>query len=212
MIPLALVAMMLGSFLGGFAFAVWGNQTAMDSASAFFGCFALVFTAGFIAPSKRAKTTLVFVGLITLLALLSLIVSLTTNFEGLGDQPPLRKIIIPVSQILGGLYAAFILPPLITPGTLLEQLWKEISALGAVVVFFGIIICLGGFMARFFAGTWAGVVTGTGVIALGIATWFFPMVHLLFRMRKLPVAMGQIINQETSMPDNREGVDELPNN
>ncbi len=88
MAPLALLALMLGSLLGGLALSLFGNQLAMDSASALLGCFAMVFTAGLIAPSKRAKTTLICAGLVTLLALITLAASIATDFEGLGDQPP----------------------------------------------------------------------------------------------------------------------------
>ena len=178
MVPLAFLAMMLGSLLGGVALAVFGNQTAVDTGSAFLGCFALVF-----------------VGLIALLAIISLGLSVATNVEGLADRPPLQKILIPVSQILGGLYAAFLLPPLITPGILLEQLWKEIRVLGMVVILFGIVISLGGMLARMFAGTWAGAATGLGVIALGVATWLFPIAHLFLRMRRLPAAMNDLMSQ-----------------
>ncbi len=195
MVPLAFLAMMLGSLLGGVALAVFGNQTAVDTGSAFLGCFALVFAAGLIAPTKRVKTTLVFVGLIALLAIISLGLSVATNVEGLADRPPLQKILIPVSQILGGLYAAFLLPPLITPGILLEQLWKEIRVLGVVVILFGIVISLGGMLARMFAGTWAGAATGLVVIALGFATWLFPITHLFLRMRRLPAAMNDLMSQ-----------------
>lgn len=183
--PLALLALMLGSLLGGFTFSIFGNQSAVDSGSAFLGCFALVFVASFIAPVKRGKISLIFAGLIVLLALISLILSFTTSLEGFANQSVLLKVLIPVSQILGGLYAAFLLPPLVTPGTLLEQLWKEIIALGTVVVLFGIIISLGGLVTRVFTGTWVGVAIGLGVIALGGVTWLFPYAHLFLRVRKL---------------------------
>jgi len=184
MVPLAILAMMLGSLFGGIVLSVFGNQTAIDSSSAFFSCFALVFIAGFIAPAKRSNTTLLFAGLVTLLALVSLVVSVATSIEGFADQPTLHKILIPVSQILGALYAAFLLPPLVTPGILLEKLWKEINVLGITVIFLGIVISLGGLMARVFAGTWAGAATGLGVFVLGLLTWAFPFAHVFLRMRR----------------------------
>ena len=200
MAPLAFLAMMLGSLLGGIALSVFGNQTAVDSGSAFFGCFALVFIAGLIAPAKRGNTTLIFAGLVTLLALVSLVASIATSLEGFADRPPLQKILIPVSQILGGLYAAFLLPPLVNPGTLLEQLWKEINALGMVVILLGIVISLGGLVAQVFAGTWAGAATGLGVLALGVATWLFHFAHVLLRMR-LPAAMNNLMSQNDNSSD-----------
>lgn len=189
MLPVALLAMMSGSLLGGFALSLFGNQSAADSGSAFLGCFALVFVAGLIAPTKRGKTSLVFAGLIALLALVSLVISFTTSVEGFADRPYLLKILIPTSQILGGLYAAFLLPPLATSGTMLEQLWKEITALGAVVIILGVAISLGGVIARMFVGTWVGVFLGLGVVTLGIATWLFPFAHIFLRMRGISAAM-----------------------
>ena len=204
MVPLAFIAMMLGSLLGGLALSVFGNQTATDTGSAFWGCFALVFAAGLIAPAKRGKTTLVFAGLNALFALILLGLSVATNIESFTDQTPLQKILVPVSQILGGLYAAFLLPPLVTPGALLEQLWKEIIALGVTVILFGIVISLGGLLARVVAGTWAGVATGLGVIALGVATWLFPFAHLFLRMRRLPAAMNDLMNQNDASSKRQE--------
>ena len=201
MAPLAFLAMMLGSFLGGIALSVFGNQTAVDSGSAFFGCFALVFIAGLIAPAKRGNTMLIFAGLVTLLALVSLVVSIATSLEGFADRPPLQKVLVPVSQILGGLYAAFLLPPLVTPGTLLEQLWKEINSLGMVVILLGIVISLGGLVARVLAGTWVGAATGLGVIALGVATWLFSFAHVFLRIRRLPATMNSSMSQNNNSSD-----------
>ena len=189
LVPLAIIALMLGSLFGGIVLSVFGNQTAMDSSSAFFGCFALVFIAGFIAPAKRSNTALIFAGVVILLSLISLVVSFATSIEGFADRPTLQKILIPVSQILGALYAAFLLPPLVTPGTLLEQIWKEINALGIVVILFGILISLGGLVARIFVSTWAGATTGLGVIVFGIATWLFSFVHVFLRTRKFTANM-----------------------
>ena len=184
MAPLAILALMLGSLLGGIALSVFGSQTAIDGGGAFFGCFSLVFIAGLVAPAKRSNVTLILAGLVTLLALVSLAAS-AAGLEEFADRPPLSKILIPVNQILGGLYAAFLLLPLVTPGTTLEQLWKEINALGLLVILLGIVISLGGLVARVFAGIWVGVAIGLGVIALGITTWLFPFAHIYLRMKSL---------------------------
>ncbi|MDD5645288.1 MAG: hypothetical protein PHO00_07590 [bacterium] len=189
MIPLAIIAMMLGSLFSGIIFSIFGNQIAVDSSSAFFGCFALVFIAGFIAPVKRSNTALIFACVVFLLALVSLVASFATSIEGFADRSTIQKILIPVSQILGALYAAFLLPPLITPGTLLEQIWKEINTLGIVVILFGILISIGGLVARIFVTTWAGATIGLGVIILGISTWLFPFAHVFLCMRKLTATM-----------------------
>ena len=91
MAPLAFLAMMLGSLLGGIALSVFGNQAVVDSGSAFFGCFALVFIAGLIAPAKRGNTMLIFAGLVTLLAIVSLVASIATSLEGFTDDRLFRR-------------------------------------------------------------------------------------------------------------------------
>ncbi len=108
MIPVLIIAMMIGSLTGGVVCGIFGNQLATDTASAFFGMFTLIITAGFIAPTKRRGTTLVFLILISLLGLFQIIVSVATGFQVLSDLTPVRQILIPAGQILGALLAKLV--------------------------------------------------------------------------------------------------------
>ena len=67
-----------------------------------------------------------------------------TNVEPFAQLSARAKILTPIAQLLGSLYALFILPPLVTPGTTLERLWREIVALGSVVVMCGVFVSLVG--------------------------------------------------------------------
>lgn len=103
MIPVATLSMMVGSLIGGIVLGIFGNQLAMDTASAFLGIFAFLFTAGLIAPTKRRGTTLIFLIIISVLGLIQITVSLVTGFELMNDITPLRQILIPLAQLLGAL-------------------------------------------------------------------------------------------------------------
>jgi len=195
-IPGALVAGMLGSLAGGIVLAVFRNQSLIDSGSAFFGSFVLAFVAGLIAPTKRSKTTLAFASVIALLALLTFVLSVATDIQVFADRRTLDKVLIPVSQILGALYAAFLFPPIIIRGTTLERFWRELIALGTVVVMIGILISVVGVFVGFFGRTWVGLTTGLGVFAVGVVTWLFPYCHLLFRIRKAQDFITDSFKQE----------------
>ena len=188
LVPVAVLSGMLGSFAGGIAISVLGSQSLTDAGSAFLGSFSLAFTAGLIAPSKRGKTTIVVAGVIILLAILSFVLSVGTNIEEFADRPTLDRILIPVAQILGALFAIFLLPPMVVPGATLEDLWREISVLGSIVVLLGILISLVGLLVGLLGTTWVGFTTGLGVIVVGAATWLFPLVHLFSRIRKVEKA------------------------
>jgi hypothetical protein len=177
--------MMLGSLVGGVAFTIFGSQSLRNAGSALFGSFALVFVAGLIAPSKQSKTALIFSCVQIFLALLAFVLSVATNMEGFADRPVLEKILIPVAQIVGVLYAIFLLPPIVIPGATLAHLWIEINKLGITVGLFGIFISLVGLLVGLLGRTWVGLTTGLGVLAVGAATWLFPFVHLFLRFRRI---------------------------
>jgi len=191
-VPGAVLGMMIGSLAGGLVFTIFGSQSLIDAGSAFFGCFAHVFAAGMIAPSSRFKTALVFSGLIAFLAIISFVLSVGTNIVGFANQPTLDKVLIPVAQILGALYAIFLLPTMVIPGTTLQQIHIQIISLGATVVFFGIPISFAGLLVGLFARTWVGLTTGLGVLAVGAATWLFPFMHLFFRLHRVEAKLEQL--------------------
>lgn len=196
-VPVAVFAGMLGSLAGGIAFTIFGSQSLVDAGSAFLGSFTLAFIAGLVAPSKRSKTTLAFAGVIVFLAILSFVLSVATDIEEFADRPTLDKILIPVAQILGALFAIFLLPPIVVPGATLEDLWREITALGSSVLVLGVLISLVGLLVGLLGTTWVGFTTGLGVIALGAATWVSPLVHLFSRLRKV----GKALRDEFQAPE-----------
>ena len=198
-IPGALVVGMVASLAGGIVLSIFGNQSLTDAGSAFFGPFAAAFAGGLIAPTKRTKTTVVLASVIVFLALLSFVLSVATNLEGFADRPPLDKVLVPVSQILGVLYAVFLLPPTVTRGATLEQLWKEVIALGVTVVLLGVVISAAGVLVGLFAETWTGLTTGLGVFVLGAVTWSFPFFHLSFRARRIRRAMDELLTRDTNV-------------
>jgi len=143
-VPVAVLASMLGSLVGGIAFTIFGSQSLMDAGSAFVGSLVLVFVAGLIAPSRRTKTALVFLCIIVVLALLSFVLSVATNIEEFADRPALDKLLIPLAQILGGFCAIFLFLFTIMPGAALKESWvATVPALAFGSVFF-IVAYIGG--------------------------------------------------------------------
>lgn len=204
-VPGSLLAMMAGSLAGGMAFGIAGNQSLTDAGSAFFGTFLLVFSAGMIAPSSRVKTATVFLCINLVLALSAFVLSVVTSLEGFGDRSALDKVLIPVAQILGSLYALFLLAPVVVPGATLQDWHREIIALGTTVILAGVLISLAGLVVGLFGLTWAGLSTGAGVFVLGIATWLFPFFHLHSRARRV---MQEYVRQQSISNNNdvrREG-------
>ena len=211
-VPGAFLDGMLGSLSGGIALRIFGSQSLIDAGSAFFGSFALAFAGGLIAPSRKSKTTLVFASVIVFLALLAFVLSVLSNLEGFADRRTLDKVLIPVAQILGALYALFLLPPMVIPRTTLEQLWREIIALGTTVVLLGILISLVGLLVGLLARTWVGLTTGLGVLAIGSATLLFPWIHLFLRFRRFEANMGDLLRGKSNLTqDSNLGKEELPN-
>jgi len=211
-IPGAVIAGMVASLAGGIALSIFGNQSLTDAGSAFFGPFAGAFAGGLIAPTKRTKTTVVLASVIVFLALLSFVLSVATNLEGFADRRTLDKVLVPVSQILGALYAVFLLPPAVTRGATLEQLWKEVIALGTVVIFIGILISAVGVLVGFLGQTWVGLATGLGVFVLGAVTWLFPYCHLFFRARRTRRAIDELFAQDSDDKRDPNSFREEPTN
>lgn len=183
--PLALLAFAGGSLLGSVVVDLYGNQSAADIAAAFLACFCAPFVAGLVAPSRRTKTSRVVASILAVLAILGVVLT----FVSIDGQPPdtsfLRRFVVPVAQLLGVLYATFLLPPFVVPGAKLEDLFRELAGLGSVVVMLGVLITLTGVLTRLFAGTWRLSSLGLAIALLGIATWLAPHAAVFLRMRRL---------------------------
>jgi hypothetical protein len=196
-VPGAIVAGMLGSLAGGIAFTIFGSQSLTDAGSAFFGSFALAFVAGLIAPSRRSTTTFVFSCIIVFLALLTFVILVVTNGESFADRSALGKILIPVAQILGALYAIFFLPLIIMPDATIVVLFRIGWWLGGLVIILGILISLVGLLVGLLGQTWVGFTTGLGVLAVGVATWHYPLIHLHLRSKQISRYQNELSMHET---------------
>jgi hypothetical protein len=183
LLPVALLAGMVGSLIGGIVTMLFG-QVAVDTTSAFVGPFAFVFAAGLVAPSHRQKVGVAATSLVTLLALGTFVLSTFTSVEEFSRLSERARILTPVAQFLGALYALFIFPPVVNSGNKLERLWREILALGVLVAMFGATFAIMGLVVGLMGRGWLVLEVGIGVLCLAAITWLFPFVHPLLRMRK----------------------------
>jgi hypothetical protein len=183
LLPGAMLSGMVGSLAGGIAATLFG-QAAIDTAGAFLGTFAFVFAAGFIAPSHRGKVSLGAASLVAVLALGTFVLGVSTTIEEFAELSSRAKVLTPIAQLLGALYAVFLLPPLVTPGTTLDRLWREIVALGTIVAMFGGVVALAGAVVGLLGRGWMGLTVGLGVLLLGAVTWLAPFLHLTLRVNR----------------------------
>ena len=183
--PVALAAGVAGSLAGGVVASPFG-QAAADTASAFVGPFAFVFTAGLVAPSAaRQKVGIAATALVAILALGTFVLSTFANVEEFSQLSERARILTPVAQFLGAVYALFIFPPLVTAGSTLERLWREILSLGILVAMFGAALVISGLVARLMGRGWFVLEVGLGVLVLGAVTWVFPFLQATVRVAKL---------------------------
>ena len=183
LLPGAILGGMVGSLVGGIAASLFG-QAASDTGSAFLGTFAFVCAAGLIAPSHRTRVTMGAASLVAVLAFLSFALSTFTAVEPFATLSAREKLLTPVGQFLGALYALFILPPLVTPGSTLERLWREIVTLGTLVAMFGAVVAAIGVAVALLGRDSIGLGVGLGVLLLGAVTWLFPFAHLRLRVNR----------------------------
>ena len=169
------MGLVIGSLAGRMIAGVFG-QSAADTGSAFAGCFAFVFAACAIAPAHRTRVGLVSVALIALLALGTFVLSNFTTLEAFSSLSRSARVITPVAQILGALYASFICLPLLSPTATTDTFWREIVGLGSVVVMLGLLVGLIGAGAGFAGFGWLGFRVGVSVLVLGVTTWLLPFI------------------------------------
>lgn len=192
--PGAILAGIVGSLAGGIAASVFG-QAAADTGSAFVGTFAFVFAACLISPSRRQRIGLVSASLVALLALGTVILSTITTVEEFSRLSPRERVVTPVAQILGAIYALFIGLPVLTPGTTLEGLWREVVSLGSVVAMLGVLLAIVGAGAGVAGLGWLGLKVGLSVVLLGGITWVFPFMQMSFRARRARAVMEEHLRE-----------------
>ncbi|MCH8343921.1 MAG: hypothetical protein IH983_08030 [Planctomycetes bacterium] len=184
-LPLALGAAVLGSFVFSLLAAVFHNQTVINGVGAFVFTFLFVFSAGLLAPSKRSQLAMAVGAVLAVLAILSFLLALL-GVEVFAERGMPDQLSIPVLQVLGVLYAIFLVPPCTVPGTTRERFWREIIALGAVVTMLGLVLAVAGLVTGMITRSWATLAVGGVVLAMGVATWLFPHVHLTLRLGRMP--------------------------
>lgn len=192
--PGAILTGIAGSLAGGIAASVFG-QSAADTGSAFVGTFAFVFAVCLISPSHRQRAGVVSVSLVALLALGTFILSTFTTVEEFARLSPRERLVTPVAQFLGATYALFIGPPMLTPGTTLEGLWREVLALGSAVALLGGLFTVLGAGVGLTGLGWLGLKVGLSVVLLGAITWVFPFVHVTLRLRKARAVMEEHLRE-----------------
>jgi hypothetical protein len=183
LLPVAILAGMVGSVTGGIVAILFG-QTAMDTTSAFLFTFAFVFAAGLVAPSHRLRVGIAATSLVALLALGTFVLSTFTSIDEFVRLSQTARILTPVAQFLGALYALVIFSSVVKTGTTLESLWREILTLGVLVAMFGATLTIMGLVVGVIGRGWLVLGVGVGVLCLAAVTLLFPFVHPLLRTRK----------------------------
>lgn len=198
-IPGAIIALMAGSLGGGLIFSLFGllGQGVADTGSAFAGSLAFVFASCLLAPSRKRLVGLIATLLISVLALGTVVLSNFTTIEEFVRLSTRERVVTPVAQLLGALYALFIGLPLLSAGTLLDDLWREIRALGLLVILLGAVLMIvgGGFALAGFG--WLGLATGACAVLLGILTWVSPFIHLSMRMNSMKKNLNDILDADS---------------
>lgn len=199
--PGAIAALVIGSLAGGMVASLFG-QAAADTGSAFAGPFAFVFAACTFSPTHRRRVGLVSAAFVGLLAFGTVILSSFTTLETFSSLSTRERVVTPVAQILGALYASFISLPVLTPRTTIERLWREIVALGIVVGMLGVLIALTGAGAGLAGLGWLGFKVGLNVVLLGAVTWALPFALAIARARKARAVMLERLSERVSREDN----------
>lgn len=197
-IPGAVIALMAGSLAGGMILSLLGllGQGVADTGSAFAGSLVFVFATCLLAPSHKRVVGLMATLLISILALGTVVLSNFTTIEEFVGLSTRERVVTPVAQVLGALYALFIGLPLLSAGTLLEDLWREIRALGLLVILLGTVLMMVGAGFALAGAGWLGLATGAGVVLLGVLTWISPLIHLSMRMNSMKKNLKDILDAE----------------
>ncbi len=185
------VNLLLGLLLNKIGFQ---NQTFLDGVSAFVFSFLFVFSAGMLAPAKHTKVDTILFVIIMLLAILSFILAIL-GVEVFAERTMPGRLSIPVLQILGALYAMFLVPSFAIRGTTFERLWKEIVALGTTVIIFGGILSIIGLIIGITVRIWTTIFIGFTVLGMGIVTELFPYIHLFLRAQKAKKMAPHLIQE-----------------
>jgi hypothetical protein len=174
-LPGSFVASLIGAFLGYYAGAVFGDAAAQTSA-AFFGSLAAILTAGYIAPTHHTVVTIVLTSIVSLVALTAFTLSEFTTLEPYSKMPDVLKVLIPLAQILGGVYAIFWLQQLLA--SKLDYLLRKMRELVWCVASLGVLVTIVGLVVGLVNQRWLGLAVGLGILALAFVTWLLQKINL----------------------------------
>jgi hypothetical protein len=196
LLPCAIAALMIGSFAGGMIASLFGifGQAVADTGSAFAGPLAFVFMCCLLAPTHRRTVGVAAASLIGILALGTVLFSNFTTVEEFARLSTRERVVTPVAQVLGALYALFIGLPFLNAGVLLEDLWREIRTLGLIIIIFGTFMAVIGLGFGVVGYEWLGFNVALGVMLLGVMTWLFPIFHVTIRMKSLESRLRNVID------------------
>lgn len=180
-LPGSVAASLISAFFGYYVGRSFGDTAAQTSA-AFFGALACVLIAGRIAPSRRVGLTIIIASIVSLIALTAFALSEFTNLEPYAKMSDPLKVLIPVAQILGGIYAIFWLQQLLA--SKLDFLLRKMRQLVWSVVLMGLLLILVGVVVSIANQHWLGFFLGLGVLGLVFLTWLLQRINLIFATRR----------------------------
>jgi len=175
-LPGAVLASLIGGLLGYYAGGVFGG-TAAQTVATFFGSLAFILAAGIIAPRHRAVVAIIIASLVSVLAVTEFALSESTSLEPYVNMPAALKVLIPVAQILGGIYAVFWLQQMLA--SRLEVLLRKMRQLVLSVGALGLLLMIVGLVNVLVNHHWLVFGVGLGVLGLAFLTWLFQKINLL---------------------------------
>src|SRR4051812_18399081 len=174
-LPGSFLASLMGAFLGYYAGAFFGDIPAQTSA-AFFGSLAAIMIAGYIAPTHRTVVTIVLTSIVSFVALAAFTLSAFTTLEPYSKMPDALKVLIPLAQILGGIYASFWLQQLLA--SKLNHMLRKMRELVWCVACLGVLVSIAGVVVGLANQKWLGLIIGFGILALAFITWLLQKLNL----------------------------------
>lgn len=181
-LPGAVVASLVGAFLGYHAGLSFGSDTAAQTSAAFLGSLAFILAAGTIAPARRVGVAIVIATMVSLIAVMAFALSEFTSLEPYAKMPETLKVLIPVAQLLGGIYGIFWLQQLFA--TKLDFLLRKMRQLVVSVASLGLLLTIVGLAIGILNQHWLGFWVGLGVIALACLTWLLQKLNFRLSTRR----------------------------
>ena len=97
-------------------------------------------------------------------------------------MPDVLKVLIPLAQILGGIYAIFWLQQLLA--SKLDYLLRKMRELVWSVASLGALVTIVGLVVGLVNQRWLGLAVGLGILALAFVTWLWQRINLFRSTRR----------------------------